>query len=149
MRLAVGLVIGLAGAAAMTYIAFGLNLPNLGQQDRLVIPEGIPNLTGLALGFGGETAQMRNVLTVLLVAVVVGCCIWAWQSRRWLTQCGWVELRADRDAQLDAPVVHRLAPAVRRARRARAGCGSRRCCSASTPTWRGCPTPREVLGFLT
>ncbi|MGH2850198.1 MAG: hypothetical protein ACRDLP_06240, partial [Solirubrobacteraceae bacterium] len=90
MRLAVGIVIGLAGAAAMTYIAFGLNLPNLGQQDRLVIPEGIPNLAGLALGFGGETTQMRNVLTVLLVAVVAGCCIWAWQSRRWLTQCGWV-----------------------------------------------------------
>ncbi|MGH2852428.1 MAG: hypothetical protein ACRDLP_17660, partial [Solirubrobacteraceae bacterium] len=55
-----------------------------------VIPEGIPNLAGLALGFGGETTQMRNALTVLLVAVVVGCCIWAWQSRRWLTQCGWV-----------------------------------------------------------
>jgi alpha-1,6-mannosyltransferase len=89
IRLAVGLVIGFAAGAVMTYYAFGLNLPNLGQQDRLVIPEGIPNLTGLALGFGGETAQMRNVLTVVLVAVVAGCCIWAWRSRRWLTQCGW------------------------------------------------------------
>jgi hypothetical protein len=89
IRLAVGLAIGFAAAAVMTYYAFGFNLPNLGQQDRLVIPEGIPNLTGLALGFGGETTQMRNVLTVILVAVLAGCCIWAWRSRRWLTQCGW------------------------------------------------------------
>jgi len=90
MRVALGLVIGLAAAVATSYAAFGVNLPNLGQQDRLVIPEGIPNLAGLALGFGGETVHMRNALTILLVVVIAACTVWAWRSRRWLTQCGWV-----------------------------------------------------------
>jgi hypothetical protein len=92
MRLALGLLIGFAGAAAMTVVAFGVNLPNIGQQARLVIPAGIPNLTGLALGFGGETAQMRYVLSLLLFAVIVGWAIWTWRTRRWLTACGWVSL---------------------------------------------------------
>jgi hypothetical protein len=92
MRLALGLLIGFAGAAAMTIDAFGLNLPNIGQQARFVIPAGIPNLTGLALGFGGETAQMRYVLSLLLFAVIIGWSIWTWRTRRWLTACGWTSL---------------------------------------------------------
>jgi hypothetical protein len=92
MRLALGLLIGFAGAAAMTIDAFGVNLPNIGQQARFVIPAGIPNLTGLALGFGGETAQMRYVLSLLLFAVVIGWSIWTWRTRRWLTACGWTSL---------------------------------------------------------
>jgi hypothetical protein len=92
LRVATGLLIGFAAAAAMTLIAFGVNLPNVGQQDRLVVPDGIPNLIGLALGFGGYTAQMRTVLTVLLVAVIAGASIWVWRTRRWLTACGWVSL---------------------------------------------------------
>ncbi len=92
MRLALGLLIGFAAATAMTVIAFGYNLPNIGQQARLVIPAGIPNLAGLALGFGGETAQMRYVLSLLLFAVIVGWSIWTWRTRRWLTASGWVSL---------------------------------------------------------
>jgi hypothetical protein len=92
MRLVLGLLVGFAGTAAMTVVAFGVNLPNIGQQDRLVIPAGIPNLTGLALGFGGETAEMRNVLSLLLFAVIIGWAIWAWRTRRWLTACGWASL---------------------------------------------------------
>ena len=92
MRLALGLVTGFAAMAAMTLVAFGPNLPNVGQQARLLIAFGIPNLVGYALGFGGETEQMRTVLAVLLVAVVAGCSIWAWRTRRWLTQCGWTTL---------------------------------------------------------
>jgi len=87
-RVALGLVIGLAGAVAMTVAAFGVNLPNIGQQDSLVIPDGIPNLIGLALGFGGATTAMRNVLTLLLLVVIAGCSAWAWRTRRWLTACG-------------------------------------------------------------
>lgn len=92
MRVLVGLVIGFAAATVMTLYAFGPNLPNLGQQARLVIPDGIPNLIGLALGFGGETAHMRTVMSLLLVAVVAGCCVWAWRTRRWLVACGWASL---------------------------------------------------------
>ncbi len=92
MRLLLGLVVGFAAATAMTLVAFGPNLPNLGQQDRLVIPYGLPNLTGLALGLGGETAHLRNVITVLLVVAIGICCLWAWRARRWLTPAGWASL---------------------------------------------------------
>ncbi|MGA2007127.1 MAG: hypothetical protein ABSH27_06155 [Solirubrobacteraceae bacterium] len=91
-RVAAGVLLGLAAAVAMTVVAFGVNLPNVGQQDRLVIPDGIPNLLGLALGFGGYTSEMRNVLTLALVAVIVGAVIWVWRTRRWLTACGAVSL---------------------------------------------------------
>ena len=92
MRVAAGVVIGLVAASAMTVIAFGVNLPNVGQQDRLVVPDGIPNLLGLALGFGGYTSQMRTVFTLLLVAVIACASIWTWRTRRWLTACGVVTL---------------------------------------------------------
>jgi hypothetical protein len=88
IRVATGVVIGLIAASAMTVIAFGVNLPNVGQQDRLVIPDGIPNLIGLALGFGGYTSQMRTVFTLLLVAVIACAVVWVWRTRRWLTACG-------------------------------------------------------------
>jgi len=114
MRLALGLLIGFAGAGAMTIAAFGLNLPNIGQQARFVIPAGIPNLTGLALGFGGETAEMRYVLSLLLFAVILGWSIWTWRTRRWLHGVRLGQPGARRHAELDAPVVHRLAVAVRR-----------------------------------
>jgi hypothetical protein len=88
VRVASGVAVGLVAASVMTVIAFGVNLPNIGQQDRLVIPDGIPNLLGLALGFGGYTTSMRSVFTLLLIAVVVGASAWAWRTRRWLTACG-------------------------------------------------------------
>jgi hypothetical protein len=88
IRVATGVVIGLVAASAMTVIAFGVNLPNVGQQDVLVIPDGIPNLIGLALGFGGYTSPMRTVFTLLLIAVIAGAVLWVWRTRRWLTACG-------------------------------------------------------------
>jgi hypothetical protein len=91
-RVLAGLLVGTAAAAAMTYVAFGVNLPNIGQQGSLVVPDGIPNLSGLALGFGGATAEMRNVLFVLLVGVIVVLTLWTWRTRRWLTASGWVTL---------------------------------------------------------
>ncbi|HEX4033962.1 MAG TPA: hypothetical protein VHX66_05925 [Solirubrobacteraceae bacterium] len=92
LRVLAGVILGSAAAAVMTYIAFGFNLPNIGQQSALVVPDGIPNLTGLALGFGGATSEMRQVLFVLLVAVIVVMTIWTWRTRRWLTSSGWVTL---------------------------------------------------------
>jgi hypothetical protein len=91
-RVTLGVLIGFAATAAMTVAAFGVNLPNFDQQGSLVIPAGIPNLTGLALGFGGETSAMRTVLALALIAVIVGCALWTWRTRRWLTACGWASL---------------------------------------------------------
>jgi hypothetical protein len=92
IRVLVGLLLGLAAAVAMTIFAFGVNLPDVGQQDHLVVPDGIPNLLGLALGFGGYTSQMRAALTLALVGVIVASSIWVWRTRRWLTACGVVSL---------------------------------------------------------
>jgi len=89
LRVLAGLVIGTVAAAAMSVAAFGVNLPNLGQQSTLVIPAGIPNLIGYALGYGGEGPQVHTATTVLLVAVIAVCSIWVWRTRRWLTACGW------------------------------------------------------------
>jgi hypothetical protein len=89
-RFALGVLIGAAAAVAMTYLAFGVNLPNIGQQGQLVIPDGIPNLVGLALGLGGASAGMRHVLSYVLVGVVACATVWTWHTRRWLTASGWV-----------------------------------------------------------
>ena len=91
-RVAAGILIGLAAVAASTYVAFGLNLPNIGQQQSLIVPDGIPNLVGLALGFGGATSDMQTVLKLLLVAVIAVSTIWTWRTRRWRAGCGWVTL---------------------------------------------------------
>jgi 4-amino-4-deoxy-L-arabinose transferase-like glycosyltransferase len=88
-RVAFGVLIGAVATVAMTYYAFGVNLPNLGQQDRLIIPEGIPNMIGYAFGLGGATAAVRTGGSVLLIVAIVVCSIWAWRTRRWLTACGW------------------------------------------------------------
>jgi hypothetical protein len=88
-RVAFGVLLGAAAAVVTTYYAFGVNLPNLSQQDRLVIPEGIPNLVGYAFGLGGDTAQVRTAGTALLIVAIAVCSIWAWRTRRWLTACGW------------------------------------------------------------
>jgi hypothetical protein len=92
MRLATGMLIGFAAVAASTYVAFGVNLPNISQQQTLIVPDGIPNLVGLALGFGGATSEMQSVLKLLLIAVIAGATIWTWHTRRWRVGCGWVTL---------------------------------------------------------
>jgi hypothetical protein len=92
LRLCTGLIIGFVGFGAATLAAFGPNLPDLSQQDRLVIPEGIPNLTGYVLGLGGETAGLRSVFTAALVLVVIGATVWAWRSRDWVLPAGLASL---------------------------------------------------------
>jgi hypothetical protein len=72
-----GVVIG-----AASLIAFGLHIPDLSTQSRLVTSESIPNLIGLALGAGGETETLHKVLTVALIASVLACCWAAWRPGR-------------------------------------------------------------------
>ncbi|MGD0196644.1 MAG: hypothetical protein ABSC56_01875 [Solirubrobacteraceae bacterium] len=90
MRFGAGLAIGLVGFGAAAYAAFGANLPNLSQQSGLVIPLGLPNLTGYLLGFGGETTGWRDVLNLALVASVIACTVWAWRAREWVRPAAWV-----------------------------------------------------------
>lgn len=88
-----GGVIGAIVFGAVTYLAFGAHIPDLGTQGSLVTDLGLPNLLGLALGQGGETTTLREVLMVALVLAVAGCCVAAWRSRGdFVTQSGWASL---------------------------------------------------------
>ncbi len=92
VQVALGLVAGVVVLGVCTVAAFGMHLPDLGAQGRLVIPMGLPNLLGLALGQGGVTETLRNVLSVVLVAVVAGCGVMAWRRRDALTASGWATM---------------------------------------------------------
>ena len=72
-----GLVVG-----GLSLLAFGLHIPDLSTQSRLVTNESIPNLIGLAIGAGGETETLHHLLTVVLAAVILSCCWWAWRGSR-------------------------------------------------------------------
>jgi len=87
-RFAVGVLIGLLVLGAATVVAFGFNLPDLTQQDGLVVQAGIPNVAGYIAGAGGETAGLHHVLTEVLVAAAIGCALWAARTRRWITASG-------------------------------------------------------------
>jgi hypothetical protein len=90
--LAAGVVVG-----AVSLLAFGLHIPDLSTQSRLVTTESVPNLIGLAVGAGGESQTVRALVGGVLAVSVLLCCWMAW-SRRWpvadrsLTASGWVSV---------------------------------------------------------
>ena len=88
----IGMVAAAALAAAASLIAFGLHVPDLSTQSRLVTNVSVPNLIGLALGQGGETASLHTVLNAALVLAVVLCCVQAWRRRASVTASGWASV---------------------------------------------------------
>jgi hypothetical protein len=72
--LAAGIVVG-----AASLIAFGLHIPDLSTQSRLVTNESVPNLIGLALGSGGENQLLHTVMSAVLAAALLLCCWLAWR----------------------------------------------------------------------
>jgi hypothetical protein len=82
-----GAVLGLA-----SLIVFGLHVPDLNTQSRLVTNESVPNLIGLAIGAGGETETLRVVLSGVLVGTVLACCVRAWRAQESLSASGWASL---------------------------------------------------------
>ncbi len=91
-QVALGLLGGGIVLGVCSVVAFGMHLPDLGAQGRLVIPMGLPNLLGLLLGQGGETETMRGLLSLVLVGAVAGCCAMAWRRRDALTASGWATM---------------------------------------------------------
>ena len=95
-RRLMAVVLGMAGAClivgAISLIAFGLHIPDLSTQSRLVTGESVPNLLGLALGSGGETQSLHVVLSVLLGASVLLCCLQAFRRRSAITASGWANV---------------------------------------------------------
>jgi hypothetical protein len=84
-RRLVQVLLGMAVAAvivgAASLIAFGLHIPDLSTQGRLVTSESIPNLIGLAIGAGGETETLRKGMSGVLVISILYCCRLAWGLR--------------------------------------------------------------------
>jgi hypothetical protein len=89
-------VLGMAGAGAVialvSLIAFGLHIPDLNTQSRLVTNESVPNLVGLLLGVGGENESVRVVMSALLGASVLLCCAMAWRRRSSIAAAGWASV---------------------------------------------------------
>jgi hypothetical protein len=94
-------VLGMAAACilvgAFSLIAFGLHIPDLSTQSRLVTNVSVPNLLGLALGKGGETESLRLLLSGVLAASVLFCCVFAWRrgsgvADRSITASGWASV---------------------------------------------------------
>jgi hypothetical protein len=90
VQVVIGMVAAGAAVAAASLIAFGLHVPDLSTQSRLVTDVSVPNLLGLALGSGGETEGLRLLLSVVLAVSVLLCCVLAWRRRDAVTASGWV-----------------------------------------------------------
>jgi hypothetical protein len=89
LSLAAGMAIAAAVLGAASVIAFGLHIPDLNTQSRLVTNISVPNLVGLAVGSGGESESLHVLFSALLAAVLLACCVQAWRTRSSLTACGW------------------------------------------------------------
>jgi hypothetical protein len=79
-----GVVVG--GASL---IAFGLHIPDLSTQSRVVTSISLPNLLGLALGDGGETETLHGLLSIVLALSILACCAMAWRRRESIAPAGW------------------------------------------------------------
>jgi hypothetical protein len=88
----VGMAVAGLLLAAVSLIAFGLHIPDLSTQSRLVTNISLPNLLGLALGSGGETSSLHVVLSVVLVGSIAVCCVQAYRWRDSLTASGWANV---------------------------------------------------------
>jgi hypothetical protein len=90
VQLILGMVAAGVAVAVASLIAFGLHVPDLSTQSKLVTSLSAPNLLGLALGSGGETEKLRVVLSGVLILAVLGCCVLAWRRKDAITASGWV-----------------------------------------------------------
>jgi hypothetical protein len=92
VQVVLGMVVAGAAVAVASLIAFGLHVPDLSTQSKLVTSLSAPNLLGLALGSGGETETLRLLLSGVLILVVLGCCVLAWRRKDAITASGWVTI---------------------------------------------------------
>ncbi len=88
----IGLVVGGVLMAALSYLVFGAHVPAVLTQGSIVVGLSVPNLLGMALGLGGETALLREAVALVLVAVVIACCVLAYRRREIVTPAGWATI---------------------------------------------------------
>jgi hypothetical protein len=87
-----GMAVTTVAIAVASLIAFGLHVPDLSTQSRLVTSVSVPNLIGLALGQGGETDWLHTLLSAALILAVALCCVQAWRRRSAITASGWASV---------------------------------------------------------
>jgi hypothetical protein len=92
VQVLIGMAVTAALVAAASLIAFGLHVPDLSTQSRLVTSVSVPNLIGLAVGAGGETNTLHTLLSGALVVSVALCCVQAWRRRSAITASGWASV---------------------------------------------------------
>jgi hypothetical protein len=88
----IGMALATVVTAAASVTAFGLHIPDLSTQSSLVTNVSVPNLIGLAIGAGGETKALHDVLTVVLVLSIAACCVQAWRRGAAVTASGWASV---------------------------------------------------------
>jgi hypothetical protein len=89
LALALGVLTAALLVGAASLHAFGPHFPDVALQNELVTGLSLPNLTGLALGLGGETTTLHNVLNLALAATIVAACLYAWRRGEVFTAAGW------------------------------------------------------------
>lgn len=87
-----GMALAAVAVAALSLLAFGLHIPDLSTQSKLVTSESVPNLIGLAIGQGGESEGLHTVMTALLGLSVLACCGYAWRRRDSITASAWASI---------------------------------------------------------
>jgi hypothetical protein len=87
-----GMAVTTVAIAVASLIAFGLHVPDLSTQSRLVTSVSVPNLIGLGLGQGGETDWLHTLLSAALILAVSLCCAQAWRRRSAITASGWASV---------------------------------------------------------
>ncbi len=92
LQVALGMLVAVAVVGGASLMAFGLHIPDLGTQSRVVTNESVPNLIGLVLGEGGQSESLHKVMSVVLALAIGACCVQAWRRRDALTACGWASM---------------------------------------------------------
>jgi hypothetical protein len=88
-QVVLGMILAGAVVGGASLIAFGLHIPDLSTQSRVVTSISLPNLLGLALGAGGETETLHGLLSAVLALSILACCAMAYRWRESITASGW------------------------------------------------------------
>jgi hypothetical protein len=92
VQVILGMLLAGGVMAIVSIFAFGLHLPDLSTQGRLVTVWSPSNLIGLAGGGGGETDGLRHALSIVLVAWIAFASFMAWRRRDTITAAGWASV---------------------------------------------------------
>jgi hypothetical protein len=92
LGVALGMAIAGVAAGCASLVAFGLHVPDLTTQSRLVTNLSVPNIVGLMVGAGGETSTLHVLFGAALGAALLACCVSAWRRGEAIAACGWASV---------------------------------------------------------